>query len=243
VYQRRRFGDLPPEKLRRVQELHADYGDLRMQLRGLNRPLTPEETQALAALEREFRADLAKVLTRPELEQYDLRASATASQLRHRLDAFRPTEDEYKAVFALQRTIDEQFPAQGAPLNPQQAAARRAAEQQIQAQLQAVLGPERYADYQQATNPNHSMLNQLTARLGLPLSAAREVAAVQQDVRRRAEAILTSDTLTDAQQNAQLQGLHREASAKVSAALTPRGLEAYQQHGGQWLQVLIRPVQ
>jgi hypothetical protein len=120
-------------------------------------------------------------------------------------------------------------------VDPQLLAARRNAEQQLEPQLKAQLGPERYADYQQATNPSYATLNQIVSRFDLPLSSAREAVAVQKDIMGRAQAVLTSDELSPAQQDAQLKALSREASTKLGAALTPRGLEAYKQHGGAWL--------
>jgi hypothetical protein len=39
-----------------------------------------------------------------------------------------------------------------------------------------------------------------------------------------------------------MQALAREATEKISAVLTPNGLQAYQQNGGQWLQRLSRPL-
>jgi hypothetical protein len=241
AYQQRRFGELAPEKLQRLQALLADYNELRAQLRPAGRPAGPEDAQRAAGLEQELRADLARLLTPSELEQYDLRSSPTAAQLRRRLDAFRPSEDEYKAIFSMQRMLDAQNPALNQPPNPQQLAARQAAEEQVQTQLQSVLGPDRYADYLQATNPSHAALNQLVARLDLPVAAAREVVAVQQSIGGRARGILTSDTLTPQQQREQLQALSREATARISATLGPRGLDAYQKQA-QWMKALTRPV-
>jgi hypothetical protein len=235
VYLRRQFGDLPPEKMERLQDVITDYRELRTRLQPANRPATADDREKLAGLDREMRADLAKVLTPQELEQYDLRSSPTASQLRHRLDAFKPSEDEYRAIFQLSRTIEERFPLAAGVMDPQQQAARRAAEEQLKPQLQALLGAERYADYQQATNPSHATLNQVVSRFDLPLSSAREAVAMQKDIMGRAQVVLTSDLLSPAEQATQLQALSREAATKLGAALTPRGLEAYKQHGGAWL--------
>jgi hypothetical protein len=235
VYLRRQFGDLPPEKMRRLQDVLTDYREMRIQLHPPNQPVTAVERERFATLDKEMRADLEKLLTPQELEQYDLRSSATAGQLRHRLDAFKPSEDEYRGIFQLSRSIEERFPLAAGVIDPQLLAARRAAEQRLEPQLKAQLGPERYADYQQATNPSYATLNQIVSRFDLPLSSAREAVVVQKEIMGRAQAVLTSDELTPAQQDAQLKALSREASTKLRAALTPRGLEAYKQHGGAWL--------
>jgi hypothetical protein len=238
VYLRRQFGALPPEKRQRLQDILADYRELRTQLNPPNRPATPEDRERLASLDAEMRADLAKLLTPQELEQYDLRSSSTASQLRYRLDAFKPSEDEYRAIFQLSRAIEERFPLTPGTLDPALRAARRDAEEQIQPQLKTLLGPERYADYQQVTNPNYATLNQIVGRFDLPLSAAREAVAVQKDIMGRAQAVLINNSLSPAQQNTHLQTLYDEATRRLGGALTPRGFEAYRQHGGAWLDKL-----
>lgn len=241
AYQRRRFGDLAPEKIERLQALLANHSERRANLRTPGRPMDADAAQRLSEMEQQLRADIARLLTPQELEQYDLRSSPTAGQVRHRLDTFQPTEEEYKAVFAVQRAIDAQFPP-NQPLDPQQLAARRGAEEQAQAQLRAALGPERYADYLQATNSSYSSLNQLVARLELPISAARTVVAVQQEIGNRMRGILTTDTLTPEEQNQRLQALRHDAATKISAALGPRGWEAYQQQpASQWLKTLTKP--
>ena len=121
-------------------------------------------------------------------------------------------------------------------LPPDQVAARKAAQDQLNAQIGALLGPERAADFQQATNPTYNQLNHLVSRLELPISAATQVAAVQTDIQQRAEAVRSDTSLSTADRNTQLNALAQEASTKVGAALrTARGLEAYKQYGGQWL--------
>jgi hypothetical protein len=238
VYLRRQYGDLPAEKMRKLQDVLSDYRDLRTQLQPPNEPVTANELEKLAALDREIRADLAKVLTPPELEQFDLRSSGAARKLRERLDAFRPNENEYRGIFQLTRGIEERYPLTGDVVDPKQMAARNAEEQQIEPQLRALLGADRYADYQQATNPEYRALNQIVSRFDLPLSAARDVVALQRDFLNRARAVSSNDAIPPVEKDAQLVALSREAFVRVGSALTPRGLEAYKRYGGNWLSSL-----
>ena len=109
-------------------------------------------------------------------------------------------------------------------------------------QIKALLGPERYADYQQASQPQYQQLNALVARLDLPLSAAAQVASVQQDVQQRVAAVRADRKLSADARTAQLVALAQEAATKITATLGARGLEGYKQNGGQWLnQLTPRP--
>jgi hypothetical protein len=49
-------------------------------------------------------------------------------------------------------------------------------------------------------------------------------------------------TLSAEQRNTQLTQLSQEATSKISNTLTPRGLEAYKNYGGYWLQNITPPV-
>ena len=243
AYQRRQFGDIPADKIDQLQNIISDYSDLRQQIQSnANGVLLPEDREKLTLLEKEQRADLAGLLTPQELENYELRSSSTASQLRSQLGIFKPSEAEFVAIFRATRAAEEQF---GSLSNTsgnfsQYQQIRTAALEQAKAQLT----PERYAALQQATDPAYSTINRLVARLDLPTTAAVQVVSVQQDTMKRANAIRSDKGLSADQRAVQLSALAQEASTTISQALGgTRGLEAYKQYGGQWLQSLQpRPV-
>jgi hypothetical protein len=241
-FQRRRYGDLPPAKLSRLEQIVADYEELNEQVRPAGRPGAPEERDKLLALTREMRFDLEKLLTPSELDQYDLRSSPTAFRLRETLRSFNATEAEYRALFPLFRRIDEEFPILYASGGPEDSVGREQAMQALLPAIASVLGPERYADYQQATAQEYQQLNRLMARLDLPLSTARAVTNVQREIEQRAREVRSDPRLDAAARESELNALAQSAEAKITASLGIRGLEAYKQYGGGWLTTLtIRP--
>ena len=236
IAQRNQYGDLPQEKLDRLQAITSDYGNLQSKIYvDANGVMLPEDREKLALLEKEMRADVAQILTPQELEEYDLRSSRTANQLRSQLTILNPTEQEYRALVKLQLDFDRrQSAASGTP-----SVSSLASGQQLQAQIQAALGPERYAAYQQATDPGSQQLNRLVLRLDLPISAAQQVTNVQKDVQQRATTLVQQADLAPDQRSAQLAALAAEATKKISSALGgQRGFDAYKQYGGAWLQSL-----
>jgi hypothetical protein len=237
---RRQYGDLDAARATELQRIHADYADLMNEIRGESRGLLlPEDAAALAMLERERRADIQNLLTPEELEQVELRTSPTAQQLRAQLSAFHPTEDEFRALFRLQQGVDSRF-APNSSLSPEQRRLRAEAQTQLAAQLQATLGAERYAEYQRTTDPAWRTANQFVTQLGLPSTVTGELLAVQRDVTQRMAGIHANAELTPEQRRQQLAALAEAARKRLSSSLGERGLAAYQQNQGYWLQALQR---
>ena len=237
--QKRRYGDLPKATVEQLQAIESDYGELSMQVRnGAHGLMLPEDYEKIALLEKEKHADIAKLLSPQELEEFDLRSSNTASQMRYNLATFKPTEAEFRAIFKLQSVLDEQFPMPQGSYTTEQLAPRRAAEKELQPQIQALLGPDRYTDYQLATDPKYQQVNRLVARLDLPAATSIQVVNVQETTQQQASALRRNRDLTPDQRNAQIAALAQQAQAQLTAALGASGYEAYKDYGGGWLRNL-----
>lgn len=245
IFQRRQFGDLPPAKMDQMQKIVSDYGELRGQIHAAAKGvMLAEDREKLRLLEREQQADLAALLTPQELENLELRSSPTASNLRSQLALFDPTEEEFRALFKLQRAFDEKYGSPGTAMNPEQNRLRQAAQKELIEQATTVLTPERMEAYRLSIDPAAQAISRLVARLELPTSAATQVLTVQRDITQRANAVRADKTLAPEVRNMQLNSLAQEANTRLTTALGPRGLEAYQQNGGQWVPSLAsRPPQ
>ena len=233
-----RFGNLPPEKIDQLQSILSDYGEMRSQIYSTtNGVMLPEDRAKLALLDKEQHVDLAALLTPQELEEYNLRNSSTASQLRSQLALFNPTEDEFRAIFKIRQTLDDQF-GSTMTMTMEQRRQYTEAQTQLLPQFQAVLAPDRFAAFQQAVDPAYQQINRLVARLELPPDTSTQVVALQKDIMQRATAAQTMRDATPDQRAAQLIVLNQEATAKLTQTLGARGYEAYKANGGYWLQML-----
>lgn len=238
---RRQVGDLPADKLNGIASIEQDYGLMAQELRANSRggPPSPADVEKLALLEKERRADIAKLLTPDELLDFQMHYSPTAGRMRRDLALFKPSEAEYRALFPILDSVEQQFPS-NLGTGADTIAARRAAEEKLQGQIVAALGPERYEQFKQSTDPANTQLNRLVARLDLPLTAAIEVAAVRTEMQQRATDLRQNQALSGEARNAQLTALAEEATAKISAAMGgTRGLDAYKEYGGQWLTGMV----
>ena len=239
AWQRRQFGNLAPEKLTQLQSINSDYSELQQEIYAKsNGIMLPEDREKLAFLEKEKMADIMKTLSPQEYEDFQLRSSPTANRLREQLATLNVTEAEFRAIYKIEAEFDSQYNFRNGPPSPELMRGRSDAQKQVQAQILAALGPERAADYKQATDQNFQQVNRLVTRLELPPATTQQVVALQQDIQNRARAVQTNRDLTPADRNAQLSALQQEATAKLSTTLTPRGLEAYKQNGGYWLEGL-----
>jgi hypothetical protein len=239
LYQRRQYGTLPRDKVDQLQQISQDYSELAMQIRSEAQGLMlPEDRQKLALLEKEKWKDYAAVLTPDELADFELRTSTTANNMRYQLSAFEPSEQEFRALFPLQKAFDDNFgPNSGRSINGMEAMnQRRDAEKQLIAEAKAVLGEERGAEYERSRDYSYQSVANIAKRLELPKSAALDVWNLQKDIEQRSRALQMNRELTSEARNAQLAALAEEAKAKVTNTLTARGYEAYKQNGGYWLQ-------
>jgi hypothetical protein len=235
---RRVAPNLSEDKLEQLAGIMARYSEQRSDIMATRSGpgVLPGDNDRLNGLEKAMHAEFAAVLTPAELENYDLRASRTAENLRSELNAFNPTEQEFRTLYQLKSVVDQQFGTMYGPLSPDQAKARRDALNQLSSQIAGALGPERYADYQRATDYDYVQTTRLVARLELPPATADQVYAMQKEIQQRVDLIRSSAAPED--RNAQLTALAAEAQAKVAAALGPTGFEAYKSNGGQWLQMI-----
>ena len=233
-----RYGKLPAGKLSQIQKITADYNDLSKEITELaDGVLLPGDRARLALIQKERDADIAKLLSPEELMEHELHHSSTANRLLAQLSAFDATEEEFRALFAINRAIDVQYGNPGV-LSPEERRARQAAQKNLVSQIETALGPERYAAYQQAIDPNYKQALELVTRLELPKANAVQVVAVQKDVEQRIAAIRSNPALSSEDRQAQFVALHQEAAEKLTVSLRARGLDAYKSSGGFWLQNL-----
>lgn len=243
LYRQQMSGGVPREKFDRVQSIISDYNDMRNDVfANANGALLPEDQEKLAFLEREQKADIAAALTPAEQFEYQIRNSPMAGQLRSQMKAFNPTEDEFRSIFKAQQDFDQQYGSPwGPPMTPEQQQERQAHQADLTAQVQGALGPDRFAQYKQETDPSYLQTSGLVERLELPAEATRQVVDVQGDITKRADAVRKDPGLSAADKKSQLAALADEATTKLGSVLGDRGLAAYRQSGGWWIQSLAPP--
>lgn len=227
-YRRRQYGNIPSSKAEELQRISGDYGDLRNQIYATaNGMLMPEDREKLTYLDKEMRNDFAAVLTPEELRSYELRSSSTANALRSQLTTFQPTEAEFGALFDVARAVEDKYGTMQGPVTGDQ---MRQRQEEMNAAAKQVLSPERYAEFEQATDPRYTMLNRVAARYNVPSSVIPQVYSIQQDIMKQAGSVPAAERAT------RLPALVQEAEAKIRPLLGDQAFSAYKVYGGQWMQ-------
>jgi hypothetical protein len=240
---RRQLPGFSDETIGQLAAIRERYDQQRAELFAASpRALLSDDQAKIEALEQAQRREIAAVLTPQQLEDYELRTSNTANQLRFSLRAFDASEQEFRALYKLQSAFDEQFgqyrPGQGA----QERQARRIAQTKLTEDIKATLGPERFADYQRGTDGQYRQTTQLVARLNLPPETANRLYAIQKEFeQRRSDLFRGSGGATPFETiRGQAATLQQEAIARVTPLLgSAQHVEAYKQYGGFWIGSLV----
>lgn len=231
-FRRRQYGNIPSSKAEELQRIAGDYGDLRNQIYATaNGMLMPEDREKLTYLDKEMRNDFAAVLTPEELRSYELRSSSTANALRSQLTTFQPTEAEFGALFDAARAVEDKYGSMQGPTTGDQMRQRQEA---MNAAAKLALSPERYAEFEQATDPRYSMLNRVAARYNVPPTVVPQVYSIQQDIMKQAGSVPAAERAT------RMPALIQEAENKIRPLLGDQAFGAYKVYGGQWMQSLQR---
>ncbi len=192
-------------------------------------------------VQKEKEAELAKLLTPAELEDYNLRMSQTANMMRFQLTSFAPSEQEYRDVFKVKKRFDDEYGFAGVP--PTDKAEREkydAAKKELETQLKQTLGETRYADYERAQDYVYQGLFRFTEKQQLSRDAANKVFDMKKVAEEQAKKIRNDSALSSEQRQAALAGIRTETETAVTGVLGPQGYEAFKKasQASNWLKQL-----
>lgn len=231
---RRDYEAYAPGKAEALLRLRLDYD---AQRKDRDDRLSPREKEArIALLEKEERADLARLLSPRELEDHDLRNSRTSVVLRDKLGTFNPTEAEFRTLHSLLFPLDNSGVSR--TTDGAEAEAYFAAKDAVDRQIRTALGDARYGDYVRAQDENFGRVTALVQRLALPPATANRLYDLEHRTSHQADALQNNAALSAELRNAQLAALTASTAAALTATLGPRGAEAYRQNTGEWLKIL-----
>jgi hypothetical protein len=115
--------------------------------------------------------------------------------------------------------------------------ARSEAERQLEAEIRASVGDERYAALRRAADPDVRTIDSLTQRLGLPPATTDNVLSSRDAYSLESQRIVNDASLTVPQRRAQIQELAARAKADLTRTLGTEAAEAYAQRS-PWVSML-----
>ncbi len=229
---------LPAAKRDQLRKILEDYEDLFTQFSASGIQL-PSDRERLRLLRAERERDIAALLSPEEKLAYDLRTSPSAAAVRSRYGDAIETEAEFQSIYALQKAFDEKFPREAftGRISPDQLAARAAAERQLDADLRAAVGDDRYAALRRAADTDARNLDGLASRLQLPAATTDTVLALRESLATESQRINADTSVSFPERRSQIQALGAQAKNEVTRALGAEAGAAYAQ-SSPWISQL-----
>ena len=210
------LGNLPPETHNAVQEICG---------RSIERHqgafwARVNDGQALnqvemAKLREQTRADLRKVLNSEGMEEFLLRYSHNAHELRNELRGFDATPEEFRKMFRAIDSMQHQLQNEygGPEVLSQQQRDRFFA--QRDSAIKEALGPRRYQDYLMVKDPLYRQAQLMALQYGAPPKAILPLYQMFKTNDSRRQKVLNDASLTPQQKNEQLNLVNQEQMRSV----------------------------
>jgi len=211
------------------QQILADSGGI----------VLPSDEQQLRKLDRARESELAKILTPEEFSAYQLSASPLAQSLRHELNGFNPSPEEFQSIFNLRKNLEnvvDSAMTEGELSDPEiRERVLTDAESAMEEELAKVLGDERFAEFERAQDPDYQFLVQWSERLQLSDAMAGQVYNMKRQAEQQRRQIEANLQLTYDQRQQAYAAIAQETERSLTQVMGEDGFSSYRQVGGQWL--------
>ncbi len=233
-YWERQFGFLPEDKQQQVRDINDQF-DQKLQVLYRIPMRDDEDEKQIRQLQREKLAAMAQVLSPQELEDYELRASQISNQLRYDLDGFNPSDQEFRDIYKLRKAREDDLAYVYDPDDKEGQAKRQKAVAEVEDQLKATLGEQRFAEYKRLQDYSYKELVRTLARNDMPASVAANVYDLKQSAEDAAKKVRQDESLTTEQRNEALKAIRTETEKAVLPQMGEKAFNSYKRSGGNWL--------
>jgi hypothetical protein len=242
-YEALRTAYLPEDKRKQVEDIRQRFQDMEQAVYQKYKEYYGEEQRAeMETIKKQREAELAKILTPAELEEYKLRNSQVAQQMKWSLQAFEPSEQEFRTLFK----VEDQFADTmghfrfGGP-DPDDPAEQKQwsdANKLKDEEYKKLLGEDRYKEYTRAKDYQYQELYRLAQRSGLPKETASKVYDMKEAIEKQANQVKSDQTLSAEQKQQTLTEMRTLAEKTLQETLGEKNFKSYQSRGGYWMRNL-----
>jgi hypothetical protein len=226
---------LPASKQAQVMELFSQYQAKAMKAMGKGAP-DAEDLKAMQKIKKEGEAELAKLLTPQEKEQFDLIMSDTANMMRFQSAGFDYTEQEFRDIFKLRKAFDDEFGDRfgGGSLDKDERAKRDSAQKQTDEGLKTLLGEQRFTEYKRSQDWEYQNIAKVAEREALPKEASVKVYDMKKVAEEQAQKLRMDKSLSNEARASALQAIRAETERSVIETLGQKGFDRYK-NNAYWL--------
>lgn len=224
------LGSLPPDTKLALQRIEQQSLE-RMNAYVRERRAEDESPDAaeLARLRRQTRDELARVLTPEQLEEYLLRYSQNAVQLREQLRGFDASAEEFRTLFRTLDPLNQELQLAAGSTDPTAAAHRQELERQRETAMRELLGTERYEDYQLSQNPLYRQARELATQSGVSQDQVAPLMLILGVTEKEEQRIRNDPSLTAEELAEQLQTTRDARQASLRRLLGEEAFRRYEQ--------------
>lgn len=200
-----------------------------------------EDIKKFMEKQKEMERKLAAMMTPEEFDLYQLTLSQTANVMRMQLDGFDPNEREFRELFKLQKSFDDEFGGiMGmAALGPDEMKTRAESEKLLKEDFRKLLGDERFEEYERVSDWAYKPLAKVLEREGLDKSVGAEVWNMKKIAEQETAKIHANSNLSSDERSRLLMAIGDETRHSIQAKLGDKGFNSYSQgQGGFWLKGL-----
>ena len=223
---------LPSGKQTQVMELEQKYSaKLMKSMDGGAGFGDTDGMKNMLKIQKEKEAELGKLLTPTELEDYNLRMSQTANMMRFQLTSFDPSEQEFRTAFAVKKKFDDEFGFVGIrPTDKAEGEKYDVAKKAMEAEMKQALGDTRFADYERAQDYVYQGIYRVTEKEQLGRDAATKVFDMKKAAEEQAKQIRNNSALSSEQRQSALAAIRTETESAVTGALGAQAYESFKKN-------------
>lgn len=185
-------------------------------------------------LARDRKAQLAKILTPDEFLDFEIAASGTAGSLRSRLATFDASEKEFREIYRARMALEDvgrSFNSEDPEDTRQWRERYAAANQQVEAQVQKLLGDERYADYKRSEDYQYRNLAEVAKQNGVDKDAINKAYDAQKFAQQEVRNILRNNAITPEQRTEMFRSMQGEYDKLMTGILGEATYQRYREAG------------
>ncbi len=220
------LGDLSPDAKQQVYDLnHRAQQQIKQLSDAAEKEGRPIDYAALIQVRQQNRADLAKILTPAQLEEFLLRYSETAKKMREELRGVSLTPEEFRALFRARDPMEDQLAVYSVAGDATSIRMQQTLDNQREALLRATLGPERYTAYKQNQDPLYQQAVSTMQQAGVTTNLLAPIYQINQTTEAELVRIQADPTLTAEQKNDAVIAVEADREKSLERVL---GSDAYQ---------------
>lgn len=159
-----------------------------------NKPIDPVQ---MAHIREEYRNELVTLLRPDQMEEFLLRYSQTAQDLREEMRGLDPTPEEFRALFQARDAIDSQAALYYEGDDAEALKKKAELEKQRDDAMKEALGPDRYANYKMNQDPIFRESKTTAEDLGAPAETVLPMYEINRLTQAELDRIRNDDTLTN----------------------------------------------